>query len=819
VYEIEGHSQANPPSRIEFGARRARVPGDPLPEDGKDARRNMQRKVSFLESSKGHNLHQNLLGHYIRELDRQADNRLEMAMDEDFYDHIQYTEEDLAILAERGQAPLVFNLIQTSVNWVLGSQRRSAMDYRILAKDKDGIQAAERKSQLLKHVDDCNHFVDATSEAFSSSVKAGLGWFETGEGALDDNARVMMRAENWRSMLWDSTAVRYDLEDARYLMRVKWLDMDIAMSMWPHRQAQIDLSAAMAGSGNFLTDDLGDNPMDQQEEEHFQSAYGGTRNDLSESRDRVRVIECWFKKPIADVESIKGGQFDGEIFDPWSPGHVREINDNLAFISKRTRQVMHCAIFTDNGLLDIRRSPYRHNRYPFTPVWGYRRARDGMPYGIIRGMRDIQRDLNRRAAKALHHLSTTRVTVEEGAVKDVETLRNEAARPDAVIEYAAGKRPPDISADNDIAQAHVDMMSKDAQMLQSISGVTDENMGRKTNAASGKAILARQDQGALTTSLFFDNLRRSRLMHGEKSLVNIEQYYTNRADFRITDTRGNPDYIAVNDGAPENAIAEFKADFVLSEEDWRATARQAQAEQLLDLGGKLAATAPQMVVGILDLIVEALDVPKRDELVRRIRAVTGQEDPDMDPDNPTPEEQQRMAAKQAQSKLEQRATMAELTEKEADAAKTQAEAQKVAAEAQKIIADVQAAGAGDPGADVANERQMMQLQQAFERELMKLREEALKQTARYEQQLAQHKDLADEATRAVEIEKARIAAQGDIDEAKIKAEADVAIATINAQRAAADQLAAEKHTSDMKDVAARANAIKSTNETPEGTNT
>ena len=284
------------------------------------------------------------------------------------------------------------------------------------------------------------------------------------------------------------------------------------------------------------------------------------------------------------------------------------------------------------------------------------------------------------------------MVLEEGSVSDVEEVRNEAARPDAVITYRKGFAPPQIAADRDVAAAHIELMSRDAMMIQQVGGVTDENLGRNSNARSGKAILARQDQGQLATSQFFDNLRMSRQLHGEKQIVLIEQYYTDEDEFRITDMRGNPDFVPINDGAPENAIATFKADFILAEEDWRASFRQAQAEQLLDLAGKLAATAPMAVVGMLDLIVEALDVPKRDELVKRIRQVTGAEDPDADPNNPTPEQIAAQEAKAAEADMSRRQAEAALMELEAKARKLMAEAQKAeAATASDLIAQMKSA--------------------------------------------------------------------------------------------------------------------------------
>ena len=665
---------------------RKRVAGDTyLPDDRLNRPDDWRQKVKFLDSNRGRAIHANLMGHYTREIDRQADNRLEMATDEDFYDHNHWTAEEIEILQARGQLPITYNLTQTTVNWVLGTQRRAPMDYRVLAKNKDGVKAAERKTQLLKHVSDANHFDHEISTAFASSVKAGLGWLESAQGSYDDNSKVLARAESWRSMLWDSTAVRTDLDDARYISRAKWLDADVAMSLWQNRKGIVEASLSSTRGGVYALDELGDDPMDEQEMDHFYSSGSPSRANFTGERERIRVIEMWFKALVNDAHTIRGGQFHGELFDPWSIGHVTELNEGRAFLSTRPRMVIHCALMTDVGLLDLRRSPYRHNRYPFTPIWGYRRSRDGLPYGLIRGIRDINRDFNARAAKALHHLSTTRVFVEEGAVDDIEELRDEAARPDAVIKYKAGRAAPTVATDRAVADAHVNLMAQDASLIQQVGGVTDENLGRKTNAASGKAILARQDQGQLATSLFFDNLRYARIIHGEKEMILIEQFYTAADEIRTVDQRGNPEFVAINNGDPGNAIARFKADFALSEEDWRATYRQAQAEQLLDLAQKLAATAPQAVIRMLDLLVEALDVPKKDELVKRIRQITGVEDPDADPNNPSPEQIARQEEQKKQAALAERATNAELAEKEAKARKVLAEAAKTEQDVSKNV--------------------------------------------------------------------------------------------------------------------------------------
>lgn len=651
----------------------SRLPGAGQQTEGK--------KPHALDSEKMKTLHRKTLGLYEQELDRQADNRTQMAVDEDFYDNIQWTEEDARELKERGQDPLVFNVIASSVNWVLGTEKRGRTDFKVLPRRKDGGKQAARKTELMKYLSDVNRTPFHVSRAFEDCAKVGIGWIEAGVTDDDDGEPVYERYESWRNMLWDSACTEKDLSDCRYVFRSKWVDLDIAKSMFPGRVGI--LTAAAQDTDRFGLDGQGDEAMDSAELER--ENYGSTRTSFNDyQRERVRIIEAWIRLPKM-VKRLKRGQFSGEVYDEYSPGHAEALAYGESVLVERTMMRMHVCIFTANGMLYCGESPYRHNQYPFTPIWCYRRGRDGLPYGMIRGMRDIQYDINKRAAKALHILSTNKTIMDEGAVDDLDEYLEEVSRPDAVIVKKKGHELV-INAERELAPAHLDMMSRDINMIQSQSGVTDENMGRQTNATSGKAIGLRQQQGSMATAGIFDNLRFASQVHGEKKLSLIEQFFTEEKQFRITNMRGQPTYITVNDGLPENDIVRTKADFVISETDWRATIRQSQTEELMALLAQLAPVAPQLAMVMIDLIVEEMDIGNREELVKRIRQVTGMRDPDAE--EPTPEELQREQAQQEQAAIQQRAMMADIAKKEADALKAQAGAKQAEATAQQVLAAI-----------------------------------------------------------------------------------------------------------------------------------
>jgi hypothetical protein len=621
---------------------------------------------------------------YEDELDRQAENRVDQATDEDFYDNIQWREEDARILKERGQVPLVYNVISSSINWVLGTEKRGRTDYKILPRRKDAGKPAERKTQLMKYLSDVNRSPFHRSRAFEDCVKTGIGWIESGVQNEDDGEPIYNRYESWRNIIWDSACTEKDLSDCRYIFRSKWVDLDIAEAMFPDRVGIVRASAA--GTRSYGLDSDGDEPMDSTED--ALGGYASIRNSINGyRRDRVRLIECWYRKPT-NVKRMVGGDFSGEVYDEKDPAaaHEAEIAEGKAVPMSRTMMRMHVAIFCNTGMLWHGESPYRHNQFPFTPIWCYRRGRDGMPYGMVRGMRDMQEDINKRASKALHILSTNKVVMDEGAVDDLDEFAEEVSRPDGIIIKKSGKSL-EINVERELAPAHMQLMSQSIAMIQTLSGVTDENMGRSTNATSGRAITARQEQGSMTTAGIFDNLRFAVQVHGEKELSLIEQFFSEQKEFRITNMRGTPEYITINDGLPENDIIRTKADFIISDQDWRATVRQAQTEELFALLQQLAPVAPQIALVMLDLIVEEMDLAGRDELVKRIRQVTGMRDPDAE--ELTPEEQQaemqKQQAAQQQAELQRRDAEATIAGKEAKAQRDMVAAQKDQANVKQIL--------------------------------------------------------------------------------------------------------------------------------------
>lgn len=662
---------------------------------------------SPLDSDAARKRQQRLLNWYQQEREIQAPNRYQMAVDCDYYDNLQWSDSEAQEVADRGQAPIVFNETAASIDWIIGTEKRTRVDFKVLPRAEDDVKTADAKQKVLKWNSDVNNTAFARSLAFEDCVKAGLGWLEDGARGDPTEEPVFSRYESWRNILHDSKAER-DLNDARFLFRIKWVDVDVALAMFPERQAQIKQAATAEHMWGREEDEdlwyLG---------QHFQSrdAMGHVvdyRTYLSDAsivinrRERVKLIEAWYREPER-CQVCHGDVFDGERYDPKNKLMKTAVEHGVVSLYDQIKLNVRVAVMTEGDLLQDMASPYKHNRFPFTPIWCYRRGRDGMPYGAIRRVRDVQDDLNKRASKALFILSTNRVIADMDAVEDHDEAREEVARPDA---YIIKKRGSEFKIENQtqLAEEHLMMMERDARLIRNVGGVTDDNLGRASNAISGEAIKARQLQGSVVTASIFDNLRYAVKLQGEIQLSLVEQFVTEPKVVRLTGSRDKLEWVKVNQPEQDaqgnwrfvNDITATKADFTVDEQDFHQSVRQAMFETMVDLVGKIAAVNTEAALRILKMSLEFSDLPNKDEMASEIAQILGLEE-DVNPKDMNPQQRQayeaRQKSKQMQAQVQQQQVMNQLNEQAAEVKKTLAEAQKLLADAERAKAQAAEAAA------------------------------------------------------------------------------------------------------------------------------
>jgi hypothetical protein len=630
---------------------------------------------------------------FIAEASKQAQNRAMMARCEAFYDGEQYTAEDAQVLRDRGQNPVVYNEVKPTIDWMIGTERQARVDFVVIAEEDDegASEDASVKTKLLKYLDDSNRAPFERSYAAEDMFKAGLGVLEVGLRGDKTGVPLFVGAVPWRDFLWDSSDRRRVLTNARYCFRVKVVDYDVALAIFPTKREQLDRCVQEGDSISVFSSWMGLNGgitgLDAFADGGESLEYGvSTPSDLFNPRKRVMLLECWSREPQR------------------SPPGDDTLGDPVTF-------KVRVSIMTEHDTLIEEWSPFRHDQFPFVMLWAYMNRRTGLPYPPIYPLIGPQTSLNHRMSKSLMEASSNQIKVEHGAINDeamtLADIRGELAAPDGVMVFADGalsggrvqERP-----NGGAATAQLQLADRDILAIRGMSGVTGDSRGESTNVVSGKAVLAKQQQSGVLTAELFDNLLLGRQIEGELTLSIAEQHLQAPMTVRVTGDGNSVERTRINvpqaDGTYLNDITARRAHFVVGEQAWKQAYAESAFDGMMELFMQMAPAAPQVVINLLDVLFDMHpNLPHKRAIVERIRSINGQSDPD---GKVSPEKQAAMAEQQAKAKAEYDATMAKLQadikemvargEKlDADAMKARLEALYVSAQAAQTLA--QAPGA------------------------------------------------------------------------------------------------------------------------------
>lgn len=476
-------------------------------------------------------------------VDDYSEARAQHYRDEEYYDGDvkgtgwgQWTQDELVKLGQRNQPPTTRNHIERKVNAIAGVEQRARSEPRALPRTPKDQQAAEIATDSLRYVAERARWSNIKSDAFMESLKVGFAAVEIG-GAEDC---VPITPIDWKDFFADPRSRRPGYSDARYLGTAKWLDADVAEATYAPPEPEQPQIPPQPQDPDQLQDWA----------RYAQSLIDQYNHELAE-RERI-------------VEAIKSTQEAGGLD---SSDHADR--PNSVFGDRKRRRIfvvdmwyrdaktgwMRC-VFTGNGKLFCEAAKYEE-----TDDWGRKIkthpikafalfvSRDLWRYGVVRGMRSPQDEINFRLSKMLHWLMVNQLFYEPGALgeTDRETARAELAKPDGVIPVGnlAGIK---VERGLDVAVA-LGRAGEDARQFMEMGGPNPQLQGEQGRATSGRAVLALQQAGLGQLGPIFDRLYDWELRCYRAMWCRVQQFWKAPMYVRVTDDKNAARFAAVN-GAP-----------------------------------------------------------------------------------------------------------------------------------------------------------------------------------------------------------------------------------------------------------------------------
>jgi len=311
--------------------------------------------------------------------------------DYEFVEGKQWNDADLERLSETGRAPLVINRIKPLINLLSGYQKLHRYDLNFLGRTPDDVELAEVRKDVTKYICDRCGYDNEESAAFADMAIGGLGWLYVGYKIDEETGKgeAFIQRENPFGIYPDPESHKTDFSDAKYIFRAKWTDKDELKSIYPEHTAEIDAQFAIYDSA-----------------ERENSIHDNELLWYKRELQKVRLVECWYKQRERQKKIILA---NGEEISPEELMPEMFFSGMIAGEKEFDATVVKCAVFFDTVLLEDIASPYQHGEIPLVPMtlFYYGIGEDEIPAGIVRDLKNPQREINKRRIQQLHILSTT----------------------------------------------------------------------------------------------------------------------------------------------------------------------------------------------------------------------------------------------------------------------------------------------------------------------------------------------------------------------------------------------------------------------------
>ncbi|EKN6241179.1 portal protein [Yersinia enterocolitica] len=607
-----------------------------------------------------------------------------------YYDGDQLAPEVVAKLRERGQPLTQHNLIAPTIDGVLGMEAKTRTDLMVIADDPNEEMEVMAEAVNAEFADAyrLSGLNKARSDAYAEQIKAGLSWVEVRRNSDPFDNKFKVSTVHRNEVFWDWFSREADLSDCRWLMRKRWLDVDEVKGTFPDKSQIIDYS--LNEWKGFVDTELaaGQESDLMSAYEEYQSWSRESTEWVTSNRKRVLLQVIYYRTfqrlPILQLSNGRVVEYDKN-----NVMHaVAVATDRVQVTMARVSRIRESWFVGPHFIID-RPCTAPQGMFPLIPFWGYRKDKTGAPYGLACRAIPAQDEVNFRRIKLTWLLQAKRVIKDADATNMTDKqLAEEIERPDGVINLNPNRANKTTAADAlniqqdfQVAQQQFQVMQESMKLIQDGLGVYSAFLGQDSNASSGVAISNLVEQGATTLAEINDNYQFACQQVGQLLLCYLLEELTKRRNYPVVINRDDPRKrkevvlnAAEEAGRMNNDVSRLRAHIALAPIQQTPAYKSQLAQRLSEV---IVGLPPQIQVSVLDMWVELLDLPNKQEFVERIRSALGTP---KSPDEMTPEEQQAAQQEQQLQQQQQELAMREIAGK---VAKLEAEAQRINAQAER----------------------------------------------------------------------------------------------------------------------------------------
>ena len=575
--------------------------------------------------------------------------RLAALDDLKFYDGDQWPTDIRAQREDDGRPCLTFPVIQQFVRQISNEIRKNKPSPVVTPVGHEDVDTADVIMGIERKIERQSKADIARSYAALYAIITGRGWYRIttryesegldgesfGEEIFDQEIFID-RIKNQLGVYPDPTAQQPDYSDMKFCFVVEdWLTEE-------YKKEHPNSEAASLEEFSSLGDQA---PLWFGEKTIRIAEYFSVETDRTEvALVHLPDVETTFVMPLKDVP------------------------EGAEIIKKRTVKRKVVCWYKMNGVEILDRKIWPIEWIPIIPVLGEELQINGETSlsGMVRGIKSAQMQYNFMRTMQVETISLAPrnpYIAAEGQLEGFETQWQKAnVKNFAVLQYKPKSLngvlvpPPQRQQFEPAIQATTIAVGQAYEDLKRGSGIHDASLGARSNETSGRAILAREEQGDTANFHFQDNLTTA-INHEMRMTVALMPLIYDRPGriVQIIGEEGEEKPVTLN--APtmikgEERVIDIRAgryDVAVDVGVNYKTQRKLQGETLMEL----TRAYPEMMAVAGDLLVKTLDMPGARELSERLKKMLPPQLQEQDEQEaPIPPQAQQQIA-QMQAEIEQ----------------------------------------------------------------------------------------------------------------------------------------------------------------------
>lgn len=538
---------------------------------------------------------------------------------------------------EEGRPCLTINRLAPLIRQVVndGRQNKPAISVHPVDSFSDP-ETAEVFNGLIRHIEQASDADIAYDTALDHSATGGFGWIKVNTVYANDDGFeqdiVIETVPNAFSIIPDPDSISLDGSDWTQCFELVSLTKEAFEAEYPDADV-----VSFDGKGYGEQEPVGDTVQVL----HHWTRQAITREIVALSPPRMdapQEAQALVAELIGDSMVIDLAVYE-ENRDLFDLAGVQIVGQPRRVPSWQVKQTIW------SGAGKLREVPWAGKFIPIVPVYGEDINLEGKRYlrGLVRSARDPQRMFNywRSTTTELVALAPKAPFVGPVGAFETDRAKWESANTQshAYLEYDAydaDGRPvgaaPQRQPFGGVPAGALQEALNASDDIKAITGLYDASVGARSNETSGRAIMARQREGDVSTFHYIDNLSRAIRQVGRIVLDLIPKTYNTPRIIRILGPDGSSESVPVNqeftretrleNGEIGQIVRIYKLD--VGKYDLTVTAgpsftsrREEAATQMIEL----IRAYPQVAPLIGDLLAKNLDWPGADEIAERLKAM------------------------------------------------------------------------------------------------------------------------------------------------------------------------------------------------------